>query len=483
MAGTSQLFDVPWSGTLSYLHAALGATGYLTLAATSIVAVAAYKIIYALHLSPLRSAPGPFLARLTSRCAELFGVLGVQASKGCEEYEKYGDMYVYHPCSVSISNPADIRVVFGSHAFRKSYFYKGLMDPQLATMKRRQIGPYFSHSYLARMEPSVVEHGILAIKDRWDKLIDASTDSQAETSCHKDFLYASFDIIGVLAFGRDFGALKNDDPIVEKWLSSTSLYFGLQTLFPLLSAFPFSLLIWPYRRVYRKLLEHSAQSVAMRRDLLAVHAEALLMLIAGSKTYSNTLMWTIHLLMLYPEHYRQAVDEVRSLFDKNHLVTFNEARTQLPYFEACIYESIRIIPWPRIVPEDGVTLSGHFLPAGTEVNVNGTGANYNARYWKEPHLFDPERFINSEEAKRNVFTFSAGMRICPGKHLAWIEVLTIMANILKDYDIALPASYTLCGPNALGKSGYPKLMDSSQYIETTAANAARDCRLVISKCN
>ncbi|KAI8322151.1 cytochrome P450 [Martensiomyces pterosporus] len=522
-----------WLGYLAQLVAIVDKVGYAKIVATSAGVVAAYKLIHALYFSPLRNIPGPLLSRLTRKRAELIGALGGQAHNACEEYEKYGDIYVYQPNAVAISNPSDVRVVFGSHAFRKSDYYKGTdvlgvqtttsaRDPQLASMKRRQMGPYFNHAYLARLEQVVVELGFLAIKDKWDKLISESVDGQVEVNYQKDLLYATFDTIGVLAFGREFGALKNDDPTVSRWLGSTLAYFGMKSLFPLLEYSPFSLLIRPVKRQYEELLVYSAQCIADRKSLLAsfgkddansdkkpidllqgfidaedpesktrmtptqVHAETLVMLLAGSETSSNTLTWTLHLLMLYPQHYRRAVEEARSLFDKDHLISFNEARSQLPFVEACIYESMRLAPvtggmWPRLVPEGGVTLRGHFLPAGTEVYVSISGANIHKDYWNEPHLFDPTRFIDNEEAKRNVFTFSTGVRICPGKHLAWIEMLTILGNVLKDYDMQVPDGYTHLGPSVLDKNGYPKLMDSNHFITSNPANPARDCRILITK--
>ncbi|KAI8322152.1 cytochrome P450 [Martensiomyces pterosporus] len=528
----SLLQEVDWLDILGRLNAVVSRLGYTNILATSAGVLAAYKAIYALYLSPLRNVPGPFLARLTNKRAEFLGAAGEQARKAREEYELYGDIYVYQPNAVSISNPADIRTVLGSHVFPKAAFYnatdslgeKTLLsarDPQLASMKRRQIGPYFSSSYLARAEPAIMKHGIYALKEKWDRLLNASADGKAEVNYHKDFLLATFDIIGALAFGKGFGALKNDDHTIVKWMSATVTLFGANSLLPLVTIFPFSLLMWPWQRQYNKLIVHGGKCIAERRELLAklgknaaegekpadllqgfidaedpeskikmtpnqVHAESLLMLTVGSETSSNTLLTTVHLLMLYPIHYKRAVEEVRSVFDREHTITYAEAKSKLPFVEACLYESMRVAPvtggqWPRVAPEGGVTLSGHFIPAGTEIHVNISGANLNKNYWNDPYLFDPTRFVNNEEAKRNMLAFSAGIRICPGKHLAWIEMLTILANALKDYDFALPKGYTLCGPNVLDENGYPKLMDSLHFFVTIPKNSARDCRLVISK--
>ncbi|KAJ1957815.1 hypothetical protein GGI12_004914 [Dipsacomyces acuminosporus] len=525
----SLLKETDWLDILDRLSSSANQVGYANILATASAIYIGYKIVYALYLSPLRNVPGPFLARLTGKRAELIGTLGDQAKFARKEYEEYGDVYVYQPNAISISNPSDVRLVLGSHAFQKAAFYEAskvlgeyttlsARDIQLASMKRRQIGPYFNGSYLARAEPLITNHGILAIKEKWDRLL-GQADGRAEINFHKDFLLATFDTIGALAFGRDFGALKNDDATIVKWMSSTLSFFGARSIFPLLDYFPLSLLLWPWKRYYNKLIVHGAKCLAARLELLKdleheedkpadllqglleasdpvtktklslrqVHAEGLLLLTAGSETSSNTLTTTLHLFMLYPHHYKRAVEEVRSAFAKDHLITYSEAKAKLPFIEACIYESLRKCPvtggqWPRISPKEGVTLSsGHFIPGGTEININISGVNLSKDVWKEPHLFDPARFLDNDEAKRSIFTFSTGVRICPGKHLAWIEMFTILANILKDYDFKLPDDYTLRGPDVLDERGHPRLMDSKHFFASIPENAPRDCRIVISK--
>ncbi|KAJ1963898.1 hypothetical protein GGI12_001773 [Dipsacomyces acuminosporus] len=524
--------QVPWLGYAEALKALIEEAGYAKVLATGAAAYAAYKIIYALYLSPLRNIPGPFLARLTNKRAEYFGAVGAQARLAREEYEQYGDVYMYQPNAVVISNPDDIRTVLATHKFLKTDFYKTIdllgeqvivsaRDPQIAGIRRRQIGPYFTHLYLAKMEGDILEHGYLSIKQRWDKMLKASSNGQIEVNYHRVFHYATFDIIGKLVFGKDFGAIKNDNTIVEEWRSKSLAYFGMRAFFPIFKYPPFSLLLKPLERVYNDFVSHGAKSIEERKALLAslerigrldkkphdllqgfistedpeskikmsqneAHAETLDMLIAGSDTTSNTLLWTVHLLMLHPACFKKAVEEVRSAFDKDHVITYDEARAQLPYLEACIYESMRHTPVsggliPRLVPKEGVALSGHYIPGGTEVNINIAGASYNKKHWKNPYQYDPTRFLDNEQAKKSLLTFSSGVRACPGKYLAWIELFTILANILKDYDLRLPDDYTLHGPSILNDKGCPKIMEINHFLTSAPAYPERDCRATVSK--
>ncbi|KAJ1954479.1 hypothetical protein GGI12_005781 [Dipsacomyces acuminosporus] len=126
-------------------------------------------------------------------------------------------------------------------------------------------------------------------------------------------------------------------------------------------------------------------------------------------------------------------------------------------------------------------VGGHYIPGGYEVNLNISAANLNKDYWQTPYLYDPTRFLSNDDAKRSIFTFGVGVRVCPGRQLAWVELLTILANILKDYDLRLPDDYKHRGPHVLDERGYPKLLDSLNFFVNVPADSDRDCRILVSK--
>ncbi|KAI8318564.1 cytochrome P450, partial [Martensiomyces pterosporus] len=315
-------------------------------------------------------------------------------------------------------------------------------------------------------------------------------------------------------FGKTQRSLTADDLTAARWVrQSIAMMFmqmatGKRALRPLRS-----LLTKPLRKDVEELISFANQSIEERKQLLAdgaakpndilqayidaedpeskikmtpsqVTAEAIIMFLAGADTSSSTLTWTTHLLMLHPQHYKRAVDEVRSNFDKDHLVTFTEAKEKLPFVEACVYESMRIHSVspsiPRTVPPGGVTLQGHFIPEGYTCMVATPAANMNKDMWDEPHIFNPERFIGNEENKRNVLTFSSGVRICPGRHLAWLEMLTTLANLFNAYDFALP-EYALFTPDNLDQYGQPQVMPQKTIVVNKPRFPERDCQVVISK--
>lgn len=132
----------------------------------------------------------------------------------------------------------------------------------------------------------------------------------------------------------------------------------------------------------------------------------------------------------------------------------------LPYFRACIKETLRLsmanpTRFPRVVPAEGWTYTpsadfsfseaglthkqsqpkSYFLPAGTLVSVQIDTLHHNPAVFPEPHEFKPERWLDSppellEKMNRDHIPFSLGSRQCIARNLAMMELNTACAAIL-----------------------------------------------------
>ncbi|GET03155.1 cytochrome P450 [Rhizophagus clarus] len=68
-------------------------------------------------------------------------------------------------------------------------------------------------------------------------------------------------------------------------------------------------------------------------------------------------------------------------------------------------------------------------------------------YWTDPEKFDPNRFYKIEESDKyllekqhikNSYTlFDGGIRACPGRKLAIIELKFLLSSIYRKYDIEM----------------------------------------------
>ncbi|KAJ2882919.1 hypothetical protein IWW38_005603, partial [Coemansia aciculifera] len=170
------------------------------------------------------------------------------------DYYKFGDIFMMAPGIVILSNPADCRAVLGTHRFVKSEIYKAfaLIDETMFTthsadlthVRRRQVGPAFTHGYLNEMEPIILECGIHAIKAKWDKAIAESTTAGSATVCYAlHFSMATFDIIGALGYGQRFNALHNDTAQIVEWVNDYNKLAVARVVYDRITSFPTNLLV------------------------------------------------------------------------------------------------------------------------------------------------------------------------------------------------------------------------------------------------
>ncbi|KAJ2377249.1 hypothetical protein H4S02_007703 [Coemansia sp. RSA 2611] len=489
----------------------------------------AWRVAYALYFSPLRNVPGPFWARVSSLPMVLHDLKGTEADFMIENYEKYGSLYVMGPEKVAVCDLDDCQIVLSSHSFAKDPRYAQVdilepnlfltRDPELSRQRRRQIGPTFSMTGLSKMEPMLLAAGPQQLMAKWDRAIDDAGGS-ARVCYHYDFSLMTFDIISSLGFGQSHRSLTTGDRRIVHWVGQTFTLMLLQMAVPIVKSLPFRHLF--AKSLYadvRRFISFGSQAIEERRSVLAstveassgaekprdllqafidaedpeskirmtssqVTTETILTLMAGADTSSNTLSWTIHLLLLHPRCFARVLEEVRSKFKPDQLISFKEAKEGLPFMEACAYESMRLQPvsgsLPRCIPRGGAVLQKHFIPEGHTCSVSIAAANMNSTWWEKPYAFLPERFVGNEERKRRLLTFSMGVRVCPGKNLAWMEIITTLANIFNRYDIEMPKD-SLFSPELLDSNGCPVLMPYRYSITRAPRYPERDCNIVIAK--
>ncbi|KAI3318794.1 cytochrome p450 monooxygenase [Xylariaceae sp. AK1471] len=349
-------------------------------------------------------------------------VTGKAAEMAEADYHAHGDVYLAKPNAVFLCDPQDARKVLAMSEFRKTDMYRifeyegvpnvsTLIEPTDANRRRRQLHPFFAYSYLTKMEPHIFQYGISNLKVRWDRMLKLNEREGKKTFVNYRFdtQLAMFDITGALVFGRNFDALETNNLDYTTWVNNTLTYMLMAHYFPVLKRWPFTILVRRLRNSYDSLVEFSKESVAIRRKLLdsgaekpadllqalidsedpdsklrmsaeEVQAESIAMLVGGLESTSSVVSWVIHFLLLYPEDFKRVVDEVRGTFSADHLVTHAECREELPYLEACIYETLRCIPtastsFPRISDSKSITIKGYHTPEKQQGSYDDKGAS------------------------------------------------------------------------------------------------------------
>ncbi|KAL9082306.1 MAG: hypothetical protein Q9165_008918 [Trypethelium subeluteriae] len=169
--------------------------------------------------------------------------------------------------------------------------------------------------------------------------------------------------------------------------------------------------------------------------------------IAGSDSVGSVMRTTMFNLLVYPHTIRKLYDELTAANLSHPYPRYNEI-CELPYLDACVQEGARMhppfaLPFERNVPEGGITILGHYLPAGTVVGGSPYIVNREkATFGQDAEFWRPERWLEGNDAHRkkldkSMLTFGAGRRVCLGKHVGILEIKKIISLLILNYDIQI----------------------------------------------
>ncbi len=168
--------------------------------------------------------------------------------------------------------------------------------------------------------------------------------------------------------------------------------------------------------------------------------ELMTIFLAGHETTATALTWTFYLLAKHPEVYQKLKKEVKDVVGEGEL-TFQHIH-QLKYTKACINECMRLYPpvWVigRRATEDNM-VGDYLITKDTSVLISPYIVHRNPAYWKNPDVFDPERW-ETEEVKQMdkfaYFPFAAGPRMCIGNNFALLEADIILTKVIQQFDFS-----------------------------------------------
>jgi cytochrome P450 len=168
-------------------------------------------------------------------------------------------------------------------------------------------------------------------------------------------------------------------------------------------------------------------------------------MLAGHETTANALSWMWYLLALNHEARERMLAEVDEVLG-DRPPTFADVE-RLPWTQACFLEAMRVFPPAWIIPrqcvEDDV-IAGHRIKKGASVLIPIHTLHHDERFWPEPEVFDPTRFLpeNARTHHRSSYLpFGAGRRVCAGKAFAVIEGTIVTAIMSRRFTYELVPGY------------------------------------------
>ncbi|XP_050306332.1 uncharacterized protein LOC126743338 [Anthonomus grandis grandis] len=160
---------------------------------------------------------------------------------------------------------------------------------------------------------------------------------------------------------------------------------------------------------------------------------------AGHDTTSSAVTSGLLLLSKRPDIQKLVRDELKGIFgkDRDRPLTYKDLQN-MSYLELVAKEILRVnspVPFiARRLTKD-VIYKDHIIPRDTVITMYLYGMNRDPDYHKDPEKFDPDRFLSTDKKAYSFVPFSAGPRNCIGQKYAMLELKSMLAKILMNFEV------------------------------------------------
>lgn len=157
---------------------------------------------------------------------------------------------------------------------------------------------------------------------------------------------------------------------------------------------------------------------------------------AGHETTALALTWSLYLLSQAPHVAGRVRSEIAAVAGD---ATITQAHVdRLTYTRQVLLEAMRLYPPVAALPRQAsrdTTLAGQSVPKGTFIIVPIYALHRHRTLWKDPDVFDPDRFapeLGLERQRYQYMPFGAGLRICIGMGFALNEGVAVLATLMRN---------------------------------------------------
>jgi hypothetical protein len=181
-----------------------------------------------------------------------------------------------------------------------------------------------------------------------------------------------------------------------------------------------------------------------------IKVEALVLMVAATDTTAAFVGSFVQNIISHPAVYQRLRAEIDSFESEGKLppgiVSYEQAQV-LPYFSACIRESLRFSPstpfmMPRLVSKGGIEINGVHVPEGTEIGANPWVVHRDTKiFGADAAQFNPDRWLESEarskEMDKYIMTWGYGARQCLGKNIAQMITQKLCLEVCRSLSRAM----------------------------------------------
>jgi cytochrome P450 len=191
---------------------------------------------------------------------------------------------------------------------------------------------------------------------------------------------------------------------------------------------------------------HALEAMLLQQEALGlgdadIVANVITLLLAGEDTTAHSLAWTMLYLAADRTLQRQWHERARAVLGSAPVCADHAAVHALGGFEHLAFEALRLRP---VVPFNGyetlrdTAVADIAVPARTKLFFINRPSLTDAARYPEPQRYDPERWVTEGRHDGRAFLqFGAGPRVCPGRHLATVEMRLVLSMLLADFELEL----------------------------------------------
>lgn len=336
-----------------------------------------------------------------------------------------------------------------------------MLEGEKFRQRRKMLLPMFSRRHMARVGDLIADEFVKRV-DAWSVwAADGSTvdlQHQIAKVTLPAFLRAMF------SSTITDEEVHNTDIDIRTWMQGIVGGLGmapLPNLIPLPGRQSLPRSFVRINRLVRKLVKRRRQIPNDTTDLLDILLNAhyedgspiserdlameLIILIGGGyETVVASLSWTLALLLAHPEHLARLYDEIDAL---GGAVPTPDDLPRLAWAKACFDEGQRLQGHPmnpRFSMADN-ELGGYIIPKYTLVGTPMYAVHRDPRWWPNPDVYDPNRFIDEAQVKARprlaFMPFGSGPHHCVGTGMAYMNAQFLLTIIFQRYRLTLPQGW------------------------------------------
>jgi cytochrome P450 len=210
--------------------------------------------------------------------------------------------------------------------------------------------------------------------------------------------------------------------------------------------------ITSYQDILASLIEAQDPETGARFGFDELVDQIAIIFIAGHETSASALTWASYLIAMSPDIQDRLHDEVCTIINDREPEYSDIKKLRLTW--NVFRETLRLYPPIGFIVREAMEtqcMRDKNMPAGSVVLVSPWLIQRHRVYWKQPDIFDPDRYEKPEtkESLRCAYLpFGLGPRVCMGAAFAMQEAVMVLASLARRYHLEPLPDHT---PKPIGR--------------------------------